>query len=350
MAVFNLIAYGGTGLGYGREAGYSFVADARNTARVAAQDDDRILNDWTDGEYRGTKTEGIYEGDTGSTVVSSGISWLGDGEMITSGVWYELSYTDPTTDTPATVDVFLIWNDTTNDWGGFDNSYVLTTAPLSNGVTYTVTAVSNNAGVPWDVLVCFAAGTRIQTESGPVAVENLRVGDSVLTLDHGPQPVRWVGARRVAARGAFAPICIRRDALGNTRDLYVSPQHRMLLSHERAELYFGATEVLVAAKHLVNGDTILPVPGGMITYYHLLFDSHEILLSEGIPSESLHPNPQSLRGVSAHSRREILTLFPEIERHPCRIGALARPSLKRSEAALLADAVPPRPVAATFDC
>ena len=350
MATYNLIAYGGTGLGYGRDVGFNFVADGTNTAKIVAQDDDKILNDWTTGNYQGTTTTGIYEGDTGSTAVSSEIPWLGAGEMITSGVWYELSYTDPDTGSPATVEVFLVWNDTNNDWGGYSNSYVLTTAALEDGVTYTVTAVDNNAGVPWDVLVCFVSGTWIDTADGPVAVENLELGDLVKTLDHGLQPIRWIGERSVAAHGAFAPICIRKGALGNRRDLFVSPQHRMLLSDGRAELYFGEQEVLVAAKHLVNDKTILPVPGGIISYFHLLFDAHEIILSEGIPSESLHPNQQSLRGISPQSRREVLALFPELASEPAGIGDLARPSLKRHEAALLAGQECRPPEQVSFDC
>jgi len=335
----NLIAYGGTGLGYGRGVGYDFVADGDDTAKVVAQDDDAILNDWSTGNYHGTPTPGIYNGDTGSTVISSDISWLNAGEMITSGVWYELSYTDPDTGDPGTVEVFLVWDDTNNYWGGYGDSYVLTTAPLIDGVTYKVTAVHNSAGVPWDALICFGTGTMIATARGQAAVEDLSAGDLVHTLDHGLQPIRWAGARAVPAIGRFAPICIKQGALGNHADLYVSPQHRILLRNARAELYFGENEVLVPAKHLVNGKTIISAPGGTVTYCHLLFDTHEIVLSEGIPSESLHPNRQSLKGVSKQSRDEIYTLFPELALHARGICSTARPCLKKREAAILVGTV-----------
>lgn len=349
MPEYNLIAYGGTGLGYGRNPGYQFVADAANTAHLTAQDDDAILNDWTRGNYHGTSTRGMYNGDRNSTVISSEIPWLSNGEMITSGVWYELSYTDPDTGTPASVEVFLVWDDSNNTWGGYGNSYVLTTAPLIDGVTYTVDAVHNNAGVPWDVLICFASGTMIGTGRGQVPVEDIAVGDLVQTLDHGPRPVRWVGARTVPAIGRLAPICIKAGALGNRADLNVSPQHRILLTDARAELYFGESEVLVAAKHLVNGKTIVAAPGGTVTYHHLLFDTHEIVLSEGIPTESLHPNKQSLKGVCAPSRDEILTLFPELGGNAGGIGNTARPCLNKIEAAMLADANPLWQRVAAFD-
>ena len=74
------------------------------------------------------------------------------------------------------------------------------------------------------------------------------------------------------------------------------------------------------------------------------------VLSEGIPSESLHPNQQSLRGISPQSRREVLALFPELASEPAGIGDLARPSLKRHEAALLAGQECRPPEQVSFDC
>lgn len=44
---------------------------------------------------------------------------------------------------------------------------------------------------------CFAAGTMIRTPAGDVAIETLRVGELVMTLDGGPQPVRWIGSRKL---------------------------------------------------------------------------------------------------------------------------------------------------------
>ena len=335
MAQYNLTAFGGTGLGYGRDVGYNFTADGNNTAQVTTQDDDAILNDWTTGNYHGTHTAGMYNGDTSSIAVSSDISWLEDGEMITSGVWYELEYIDPDTGNVETVEAFLVWDDTDNNWGGYNNSYVFTTDPLIDGVTYTVTSVDNNAGVTWEAIACFTTGTMIETDSGLIPIENITVGDMIRTLDHGLQPVRWAGARTVAARGCFAPICIKKDALGNVRDLLVSPQHRLLLQDAMATLYFNESEVLVAANHLLNGKTVYQKRGATVTYHHLLFDRHEIIFSEGIPTESLHPNENSLRGVSSEARDEIITLFPQLENWPNGFCDTARPCLKKHEVVLL---------------
>ncbi|MDJ0826185.1 MAG: Hint domain-containing protein [Rhodobacter sp.] len=160
-------------------------------------------------------------------------------------------------------------------------------------------------------LICFAAGTRIRTGRGEVRVEALRVGDRIKTKDNGFQPLRWIGRSRVPATGDGAPVRIMAGALGNTRDLRVSPQHRLLISDWRAELLFGEAEVLVRAKHLVNGDTIHRCPAARVTYYHLLFDEHELVFSEGIPSESLQPGEIGLETLAEDDLEELMALHLE---------------------------------------
>lgn len=114
-------------------------------------------------------------------------------------------------------------------------------------------------------LLCFASGTRIEAVDGHMLVEDLAVGQVVETMDHGLQPIRWTDRSRFAAHGNHAPIVIKKDALGNARDLRVSPQHRILIQGWQPELLFGHTGVLVAAKHLVNDDTIYIEEGGVVT-------------------------------------------------------------------------------------
>lgn len=186
-----------------------------------------------------------------------------------------------------------------------------------------------------DPFLCFTPGTLIETPDGPRLVEDLRPGDLVLTADHGAQPLRWIGQRTVAAQGAQAPVLIRKGALGNTRDLLLSPQHRMLLTGWQAELYAGSDEVLAAALHLVNGDTITRAPGGMVTYIHLLFDEHEIIWAEGIPTESFHPGAYAMNVLDDAARAELLALFPELDGETG-YGPLARPCAQGWEARAMA--------------
>lgn len=176
---------------------------------------------------------------------------------------------------------------------------------------------------------CFLAGTRIATPRGPRPVEALRVGDRVVTLDHGPQPLRWIGRGRVRGRGVLAPLRI--EAPGG-RGLNVSPNHRLLLRAPRADLYFGSAEVLVAARHLLEGRTARRMPCRVADYLHLAFDRHEIVLSEGLASESLYLGPVAAAALDAAARAELRAVLPWVGRRPQRLG---RRALTAGEARLL---------------
>ena len=173
----------------------------------------------------------------------------------------------------------------------------------------------------YTIVPCFVRGTLILTDRGECAIEDLAVGDHVTTADHGEQEIRWIGSRRVAARNDFAPICVRQGALGNSRDLWLSPQHRVLIRGEKARQLFGKDEALVAVKALVNDRDILVKPGGMVEYFHILLDQHEVVFANGCAAESLYLGKQALRGLTPAARHEIMSLFPELERGDIPDGA-----------------------------
>ena len=185
-------------------------------------------------------------------------------------------------------------------------------------------------------IICFGAGTRFATARGARCVEDLQVGDLVVTRDHGLQPIRWMGTRTVPAKGDFAPIRIRPGVLkGQENDIVVSPQHRMLFQGYRSQLLFGESEVLVAAKHLVDGVDVTIEQRAEITYVHILFDIHEIIFAEGAASESFHPGEVGLCAVHGAAREELFALFPDLRGMPSTYGGTARRCLQKHEALLL---------------
>ena len=209
--------------------------------------------------------------------------------------------------TPAAINLSLSANPAVT---GLSNGDKITltgasAATLSNGVlTFTypgllglqTTAAFDLQGIPagssitFDnntdtvVFACFLRGTRIATPYGEVAVEDLRAGDMVLTLNKGRAPVRWIGRRVLdpltldRPRDAW-PIRIRKGAMTENvphRDLLVSPDHCMLVQ-----------DVLVPAKLLVNGTTIVQEERQEpFEYFHIELDSHDVLIAEGMLSES----------------------------------------------------------------
>ncbi|MBW6506389.1 MAG: Hint domain-containing protein [Rhodobacteraceae bacterium] len=209
----------------------------------------------------------------------------------------------------------------------------------ADGSTTTFANIENITQVP-----CFTPGTLIETKAGPLPVERLRVGQKVLTRDNGFQRIRWIGRRGLcagdlAANPALQPVLIRQGALGSglpTADLRVSPQHRMLLSGARADLLFGEPEVLAAALHLVGQPGIERALCDSVTYLHMMFDAHEIILADGAWTESFQPGDGTLSGLDNAQRVELFAVFPELRLPAARRGyAAARRSLKAHEVGVL---------------
>ena len=200
----------------------------------------------------------------------------------------------------------------------------LTTASLSSGPAQRFPAPA-----------CFTPGTLVETPQGPQLIETLAAGDMVCTRDNGPQRLRAVLSERCRATGRFAPVRFEAGAFGNTEPLTVSPQHRMLVTGWQAQLYSHEDEVLVAATHLVNGRTITRQEGGEVTYIHLVFDAHQIVIAGGVPSESYYAGRlEDIRNQATLD--ELHALFPEmVEAEEEEFYPMARPVMHRTEAALL---------------
>jgi hypothetical protein len=193
--------------------------------------------------------------------------------------------------------------------------------PFTEDAIHGVAGLGTNklAGDDDVTIPCFTAGTLIDTADGPKAVEMLQVGDLVLTRDAGFLPVQWIGTRVVDARDMalhpeFASVIVRAGALGNglpLRDLRVSPWHRLLLCGQRAELMFGEYEVLVPAIYLV-GQPGFARDAAPVSYVHIMFETHQIVRSEGAWSESFQPGAKTLSSMDSAQRAELLALFPQL--------------------------------------
>lgn len=200
---------------------------------------------------------------------------------------------------------------------------------------------------PREGIICFTPGTRVETPIGLRLIEDLRPGDQVSTRDNGPQEVLWSGSRRMTGARLFAmpymrPVRIRMGALGVERpdqEMLVSPDHQMLVQGARAMDLFNEPEVLVAARHLVNGNTIsVHQQAREVTYVHLLFEQHEIITANGVPSESFHPASANLEQLDPDDRGRLFELMPDLSGDRATYGGYARRILRESEAAILTHA------------
>lgn len=169
--------------------------------------------------------------------------------------------------------------------------YALPLAPLHPKTDYSLVGINRDSArrkFAQVACVSFSRGTHIATVSGQqVQIEDLRVGDMVLTRDDGPQKIRWIGQTTVRAVGEFAPIKIAAGTLNNVKDLVVSPDHRLFIYQRNDRIGAGRSEVLVKARHLVDGDSVTQQDGGFVDYFQILFDRHQIIYAEGIAAETL---------------------------------------------------------------
>ncbi len=171
-------------------------------------------------------------------------------------------------------------------------------------------------------VICFARGTLINTIEGDIPVENLKVGDLVLTKDDGYLPIRWIKGRAIPASALaenpkLCPIRIAKGALGKnypSSDLYVSPQHRILVQSKIALRMFGEPEVLIPAVKLLAFEGVETVTDlDEVEYFHFMFDEHQIVYANGTEAESLFTGPEALKSVTPEARQEILEIFPELD-------------------------------------
>ncbi|MEJ6391263.1 Hint domain-containing protein [Gymnodinialimonas ulvae] len=167
---------------------------------------------------------------------------------------------------------------------------------------------ADNTGV-----VCFASGTMILTPQGEVPVEHLSVGDLVTTCDNGPQPIVWIGHRSLGPEDLadaphLKPVEIAARAFGNERPLVVSPQHGVLLDLYGNERFIRANQL---AK--LRGGKVRQRKGcKRVTYWHILFERHEVVFSNGLASESFFPGPRAVANLSLRSRSTLEQLSPGI--------------------------------------
>ncbi len=237
------------------------------------------------------------------------------------------------------------------DIGGVTRSFVMSDTGSSIpgaavGDGFTLNSYAGYTALPYASLPCFAQGSRIETDRGEQPIETLCVGDLVRTKDHGYQPIRWVGNSRLSVRDLLAqphlrPVRIVAGAFGENlpaRDLRVSPQHRLLLDGWEVELHFGLDQVLAAAKSLTGRPGVgVDHACRAVEYFHVMFDQHQVIYSEGLATESFLVGETIREGMDRAQRDELLELFPELAARAASVAEIpARPVLRNFEATVFA--------------
>jgi hypothetical protein len=208
-------------------------------------------------------------------------------------------------------------------------------ATTSNNYSFTLGNDANN-GETLSV-ACYREGTRIATPLGDVPIEQLAIGDTILTAAGHARTLRWIGRRAysaaaVAANRAAQPIRIAAAALDGRlpyRDLWVSPEHALLLPG------VDGTPRLVPAQCLVNGHSITRESAAApIVYLHLELAGHDAVRAEGQPAETFIDDASRTLFDNADTYQALYPAEPAVPAAFCapRIGAGAE--LARLRAAI----------------
>jgi len=163
---------------------------------------------------------------------------------------------------------------------------------------------------------CYCRGTMILTDRGEIPVEELRIGDPVVTISGEAKPICWIGCR--SYRGRFAannrevlPVRFKAGSLADDvprRELSVSPLHAMFIDG-----------VLIPAQVLVNGSSITQADAiELVEYFHIELAQHDVILAEGAASETFVDDGS--RGMFLNAA-EYGALYPDAVREPARYCA-----------------------------
>jgi hypothetical protein len=230
-------------------------------------------------------------------------------------------------------------------WTKANTNIIFSTPDHENGTIQFLDPLGNVIGTMSfsnieTIVPCFTPGTMLETDRGPVPVEALKIGDRMATLDHGLQSIRWIGRRDLTPADLvrhprLRPVLIGAGALGPgqpCRDMRVSPQHRILMTGAHAELISGEAEVLAPALYFLGRPGIVQdAAAAGVAYIHLMFDSHEIVMSDGVWTESFQPGAATLGAMDATQRAELLAIFPGLPATQTLAYPSARSTLKRHE-------------------
>lgn len=174
-----------------------------------------------------------------------------------------------------------------------------------------------------DAFCAFTRGSLVETENGPVAIEDLTPGDTVLTQTGESEIVLW--------KGSVTLVPGREDSRGRTRPLTRIMADTFGMQKPMSGVIAGpAARLLGAPPHLrhlsVDGQLLTPVhefqdgmsvietlPPTPVELFHICLKRHSVIRVDGLQFESYHPGTNAVRMFSQSLRSIFLNLFGHVE-------------------------------------
>jgi len=227
--------------------------------------------------------------------------------------------------------------------GGGATLETITLDDSADGHTFKLVADTGNGTYveESDFTPCYLKGTRIRTPRGDRAVEDLRIGDPIVTMGGAALPLKWIGRRSyrdwlAVGNEDAQPILFKAGSLADrvpARDLYVSPEHAMFVDG-----------MLIPALHLVNGVSIVKMRDvEEIDYFHLEFDRHVVIFAENAAAESFVDDDSRMLFHNAEEYRRLYSNEPSRRAEFCAPRVEDGPALEALRRRLTARAARLRP-------
>lgn len=174
-----------------------------------------------------------------------------------------------------------------------------------------------------DAFCAFARGTLVDTETGPMAIEDLFPGDRVLTVDGDAQPVVWKGSVTIVPglkNGQRRDMKLTRlmaDCFGMSRPMscvIAGPSARLLNTPDQYRSLAGNARILSPIQAFVDGVNVIETaPPTPVELFHICLPRHAAIRVGGLEFETYHPGTQSTRMISHAMRSLFLNLFPHVD-------------------------------------
>ncbi|QBF30926.1 Hint domain-containing protein [Thalassococcus sp. S3] len=195
-------------------------------------------------------------------------------------------------------------------------------ALLLNGDTRQIRQVAPALPLFEDAFCAFARGSLVETQHGPLAIEDILPGDRILTASGHLEPVLWIGTTTVqpgqttASRRDLRLTRFMADSFGMARpmsDVITGPAARVLHTPEHLRALSAGAQVLTPVQAFQDGVNVIETtPPTPVQLYHICLERHAVIRVGGLEMETYHPGPALLRTASHAMRGLFLNLFPHL--------------------------------------
>ncbi len=168
----------------------------------------------------------------------------------------------------------------------------------------------------------FTRGSMIETEAGPIAVEDLLPGDRIVTRDGRTETLMWKGSTQIVpgrpdAKGRYHPLVrFMADSFGMQTpmsDVLAGPSARILKTPGHLRTLAANAPLLTPVAEFVDGMNVIETaPPTAVQLFHLSLQRHSVIKVAGLEFETYHPGTNALRMVSPTLREVFLKLFPHL--------------------------------------